>query len=108
MATISFTYDTASLTTLVNQIKEVTCDALVKEGMLKKEDRKIFKENYVIFLRQQGMISNLWEKVWGKPNDGSVQFEFVKTIGLWDREDGEKPEEPTEPEKNRFEKVTVE
>ena len=72
MSTIPvWTFHLPELIASYNRAKDVTLDALVKEGLMKQDQADEWRARHAIVIHKNSWFGNLWEKVRGQDQENS-------------------------------------
>ena len=69
---------------LANQIKEIVCSAMQKEGFVSAEDAKHFMEHYAVVFRTKGWFGRILGNFFGEPEDNNMFINVVKMVDIRD------------------------
>jgi hypothetical protein len=76
-----FEFNTESLTTTFNEVKDLVIDALVEENKLSKNEADEFKAFYYVIPAKPSMLGNFVKKLFGKNSELTQPFVCKMVIG---------------------------
>lgn len=88
---------------VANAAKEHLAAGLLKDGLITEEIYTKIVEEYVLILREKGILGSTFDKVWGEPEKDSMRWDVMRTTGCFGRKDGKI--EVKSSDENRFSKI---